>query len=130
MEHALGSLSVDIRFEGDVFEMEDQRNWSDASFKTYCRPLALPRPFVLERGQSVDQSIVIRISGEVAKVEAFPRAEAERVRLPQVLLAHDAGSLPVIKAAPLLLRVFPETTEDDFAGIEGTPVRSEEQTSA
>ncbi len=122
MEHAIGSLSVDIRFEGDVFEMEDQRNWSDASFKTYCRPLALPRPFVLERGQSVDQSIVIRISGEVAKVEAFPRAEAERVRLPQVLLAHDAGSLPVIKAAPLLLRVFPETTEDDFAGIEGMPV--------
>jgi len=74
------------------------------------------------RGQSVDQSIVIRISEEVAKVEAFPRAEAERVRLPQVLLAHDAGSLLVSKTAPLLLRVFPETTEDDFAKIEGMPV--------
>ncbi|MCJ8521048.1 hypothetical protein ABID21_004099 [Pseudorhizobium tarimense] len=122
MEHAIGALSVDVQFEGDVFEMEDQRNWSDASFKTYCRPLALPRPFVLERGQSVDQSIVIRISGEVAKVEASPRTEAERVRLPQVLLAHDAGSLPVSTAAPLLLRVFSETTEDDFARIEGLPV--------
>ena len=30
---------------GDVFEMEDQRNWSDASFKTYSRPLALPFPY-------------------------------------------------------------------------------------
>jgi len=122
MEHAIGTLSVDIQFEGDVFEMEDQRNWSDASFKTYCRPLALPRPFLLERGQSVDQSIVIRISGEVAKVETFPCAKAERVRLPQVLLAHDAGSLPVSKAVPLLLRAFPETTEDDFTRIEDFPV--------
>ena len=29
---------------GDVFEMEDQRNWSDASYKTYSRPLAHPVP--------------------------------------------------------------------------------------
>ena len=28
----------EARFEGDVFETEDQRNWSDASFKTYCTP--------------------------------------------------------------------------------------------
>lgn len=122
MEHAIGTLSVDIQFEGDVFEMEDQRNWSDASFKTYCRPLALPRPFLLERGQIVDQSTVIRISGEVAKVETFPRAKAERVQLPQVLLAHDAGSLPVSKTVPLLLRAFPETTKDDLTRIEDFPV--------
>ena len=29
-----------VRFEGDIFEMEDQRNWTDASYKTYCTPLA------------------------------------------------------------------------------------------
>ena len=29
---------------GDVFEMEDQRNWTDASFKTYCTPLRQPFP--------------------------------------------------------------------------------------
>lgn len=34
-----------LRFDGDVFEMEDQRNWSDASFKTYSRPLGLPYPY-------------------------------------------------------------------------------------
>ena len=27
-------LTVETRFEGDIFEMEDHRNWSDASFKT------------------------------------------------------------------------------------------------
>lgn len=31
-----------VRCEGDVFEMEDQRNWTDASFKTYCTPLEIP----------------------------------------------------------------------------------------
>ena len=35
-------LSVECRMEGDTFEMEDQRNWTDASYKTYVRPLALP----------------------------------------------------------------------------------------
>ena len=38
--------------EGDTFEMEDQRNWTDASYKTYVRPLALPWPYTLAGGAS------------------------------------------------------------------------------
>ena len=45
--HRAGGLDVTCRLEGEEFEMEDQRNWSDASFKTYGRPLELPWPFVL-----------------------------------------------------------------------------------
>ena len=41
-----------VRMEGDAFEMEDHRNWTDASFKTYVRPLALPWPYVLPAGRS------------------------------------------------------------------------------
>ena len=37
--------------EGDTFEMEDQRNWTDASYKTYVRPLALPWPYTLRAGE-------------------------------------------------------------------------------
>ena len=37
-------ITATLAFEGDVFEMEDQRNWTDASFKTYCTPLARPLP--------------------------------------------------------------------------------------
>ena len=37
--------------EGDAFEMEDQRNWADASFKTYVRPLSKPRPYVIAKGR-------------------------------------------------------------------------------
>ncbi|TIX20908.1 MAG: hypothetical protein E5V34_14810, partial [Mesorhizobium sp.] len=43
-------VTAECRMEGEVFEMEDQRNWSDASYKTYVRPLALPWPYVLPAG--------------------------------------------------------------------------------
>ena len=35
-------VTAQIRMEGDAWETEDHRNWTDASFKTYCRPLVLP----------------------------------------------------------------------------------------
>lgn len=44
-----------IHFEGDLFEMEDQRNWTDASFKTYSTPLSEPRPRTLIAGDRVRQ---------------------------------------------------------------------------
>ncbi len=46
-----------VDFDGEVFEMEDQRNWSDASFKTYCRPISLPFPFTLSPGDTLRQSV-------------------------------------------------------------------------
>ncbi|WP_433676170.1 hypothetical protein [Microbacterium gorillae] len=49
-----------LTFTGDVFETEDQRNWTDASFKTYSRPLALPYPYDLPAEERIDQSITIR----------------------------------------------------------------------
>lgn len=48
-----------LRFDGDVFEMEDQRNWSDASFKTYSRPLSLPYPYSVAAGERVRQAITV-----------------------------------------------------------------------
>lgn len=51
------ALRLHWAFSGDVFEMEDQRNWSDASFKTYNRPLAWPCPYRLEAGEDVVQSL-------------------------------------------------------------------------
>ena len=35
------STRVRLRFEGDLFEMEDQRNWTDPPFKTFCTPSRL-----------------------------------------------------------------------------------------
>lgn len=62
-------LDVDVRFAGDVFEMEDQRNWTDASYKTYSRPLALPFPYSIAAGERVVQWIDVAVSGTTADVQ-------------------------------------------------------------
>ena len=54
---------ANVRFAGDVFEMEDQRNWTDASYKTYCTPLGLPFPVEVKKGQRIEQSITIEVEG-------------------------------------------------------------------
>ncbi|MFQ3647381.1 MAG: hypothetical protein SNJ83_00845 [Aggregatilineales bacterium] len=50
---------LEVRMEGDTFEMEDQRNWIDASFKTYCTPLALPFPVTVPAGTRIEQTITL-----------------------------------------------------------------------
>jgi hypothetical protein len=47
-----------LHYKGDVFETEDQRNWSDASFKTFCTPLDRPFPVLLKQGEQVYQKII------------------------------------------------------------------------
>ncbi len=59
-----------VAFEGDIFEMEDQRNWTDASFKTYCTPLEIPYPVELAKGARITQKITIQLQGEAAAVES------------------------------------------------------------
>ena len=43
------------------FEMEDQRNWSDASFKTYVASLRDPWPYELPAGIALRQRIEVRV---------------------------------------------------------------------
>ena len=59
----LPGLKATVRMEGDTYEMEDHRNWTDASFKTYVRPLALPWPYTLKAGESIKQTIKLSLSG-------------------------------------------------------------------
>jgi hypothetical protein len=53
----VGGFRAELEFSGDVFEMEDQRNWTDASFKTYSTPLAEPFPVELGVGDTIQQSV-------------------------------------------------------------------------
>jgi D-apionolactonase len=56
-------VRASVTFVGEVFEMEDQRNWSDASYKTYSRPLDLPRPYEVAAGESVRQRVSVALTG-------------------------------------------------------------------
>jgi hypothetical protein len=57
------------RLEGDVFELEDQRNNADASFKTYNRSNMMPRPYRLRAGQTVTQAADLRLVDHGASAE-------------------------------------------------------------
>ncbi len=58
-----GSVSARFSFEGEWFELEDQRNWTDASFKTYPTPLERSEPRTLVEGTEVAQAMTLRLSG-------------------------------------------------------------------
>jgi len=74
-----GGWRLHVALEGDVFETEDQRNWSDASFKTYSRPLALPYPYRLAEGEWVRQAVDLRVTGAGAADAVTPApAPSER----------------------------------------------------
>ena len=52
---------AEVSFMGDIFEMEDQRNWTDASYKTFCTPLRLTYPVQIETGTQIIQSVTLVI---------------------------------------------------------------------
>lgn len=53
-------VSAQSLFSGEVFEMEDQRNWTDASYKTYSTPLAIPFPVEVAAGERIAQTVVLQ----------------------------------------------------------------------
>lgn len=74
-------LKATVRMEGDTFEMEDHRNWTDASFKTYVRPLILPWPYTLKAGEKVAQSIKVTLAGKAGAAGKSAAAGGIEVKL-------------------------------------------------
>lgn len=70
-------VSWSVRMEGETFEMEDQRNWSDGSFKTYCRPLKEKFPYALAEGEEVNQAVMVEVHAGPAAKEAHRSHEVE-----------------------------------------------------
>jgi hypothetical protein len=83
-------LSLRCEAGGDVFEMEDQRNWSDASFKVYSRPLARPFPYAIEDGETLRQTIRLRVT---TRLRAEPQAATD-APLRIAVTTERTGRLP------------------------------------
>jgi hypothetical protein len=62
ISHASGG-QVRFCFSGDLWEMEDQRNWTDASYKSASTPASLGYHHEASAGQVFDQSVEIRAAG-------------------------------------------------------------------
>lgn len=99
MRHSVApGIEADVRFQGEVFETEDQRNWTDASFKTYGTPLELPFPVRVERGDKVVQEVVVRLLGAASRVENTSPDEhvlttGAALTLPRLGVVHGGARL-------------------------------------
>ena len=77
-------------FAGDSFELEDQRNNSDMSFKTYNRSNLMPRPYWLRAGVPIRQSVELRL--ETPRTRTAPRV----VPAVSVRVEEEAADLPSV----------------------------------
>ncbi len=91
--------SVNFEFTGDRFEIEDQRNWGDASFKTYCTPLSAGFPRRIKAGTVINQRVKISLKTD------------QIVQLPGAIVARPGFESPP-GSAPKIGRVAPPLIED------------------
>ena len=95
LRHKVASgIFATCRMEGYTFEMEDHRNWTDSSFKTYVRPLAEPWPYTLRKGVEIKQSVSLTFSGKLPRAKAAGRAKPV-----EIALGKAGGALPAIGVA-------------------------------
>jgi len=90
-----------IAFDNEVFETEDQRNWTDASYKTYCRPLARPFPFTIR--DTTEQGVRVAFSPiAISSVgAAAPPTVAKRTAMPALGTALPPGAMALGTGAAL-----------------------------
>lgn len=105
---AAQGVDLRISFEGDVFETEDQRNWIDASFKTFCTPLSQPFPIQVRAGDRIAQRVVLELLDSPSASFPSPTARANHPHdvtlefgtkaigpLPRIGFGMSPGMLPL-----------------------------------
>jgi D-apionolactonase len=85
-------LWATCRMDGDTFEMEDHRNWTDASYKTYVRPLALPWPYTIPAAEEISQAVSLTFNREVERSSTTSSSAPVRIEVGMA----SAGVMPLI----------------------------------
>ncbi len=100
---SVDGVDVEVGLTGDVFEMEDQRNWTDASYKTYSTPLSEPFPVDLAAGTTIRQSVTVQCvpSGVPVPSTRTGGATAADVRL--AVLDGPSATTPLARTPSLQL---------------------------
>jgi hypothetical protein len=105
--------SLLFEFEGDLWETEDHRNWTDANFKTYSTPISLGFPHALEAGRPLAQRITVTPRGIAAEDEAHGAIRLSigaptGTTVPAIGLGLDGdGHVPTDHEAALLTALAP-----------------------
>jgi D-apionolactonase len=117
-----------------VYEMEDQRNWTDASYKTYVCSLLDPWPYEIAKGARVRQRIALSFEGtapaagdDSAGPATLTFGEGTHGRMPVVGLglmpayregAGAAGNV-LVKLKPAFYTAYAEADAADLAATLG-----------
>lgn len=109
---------VKASFSGETFEMEDQRNWCDASFKTYCRSNSWEIPYRVEA--AFQHSVLISpLDGGGGGAD-----QELRGAMPQVSFRVRAGAAEPPLGGPWFVDLVHEEWEDHELLVleKGSPV--------
>lgn len=68
-------------FEGDRFELEDHRNWTDANFKTYSGPADIGYLLHARDGERIAQRVVLTASGRPPRARRPARRGPVRIEV-------------------------------------------------
>ncbi|MDP9138125.1 MAG: hypothetical protein M3N38_08095 [Pseudomonadota bacterium] len=102
----LPGIKATCRMDGGAWETEDHRNWLDASFKTYFRPLALPWPYIVAKGTRIEQKVSLSFAPSIAGLQPVP--DSSDIQL--VIGDRTGGHMPAIGVA-----VAPEELDASLA---------------
>jgi hypothetical protein len=113
-----------------IFEMEDQRNWTDASYKTYVGSLLDPWPYRLDAGAKVTQRVSLTFDGAAEAARAgggdagvavrFGDGEAGRIPaiglglMPQYRAGAGAAGNPALSLRPQFITAYAVTDAPDL----------------
>ncbi|MFC0674612.1 hypothetical protein [Brachybacterium hainanense] len=113
-------VRVRLMLLGDEFEMEDRRNWTEAGFTIYSRPLERPVPYRIDAGGQVVQEVVLRASAEAAAPgpAAGASASAGARDLAALLDGAEAACLPSIGLGATTAAEVPAAPLPRLAGID------------
>lgn len=115
VESPLGT--VRLEFEGEIFEMEDQRNWGDASFKTYCRPLRWKMPYPLAVGDRVKHQVRFRLEDFRPTSSVAPRGTIEARLAPRIFLRNGTSGQPSWVEADLNADALPDVPDGALLAV-------------
>lgn len=118
---------VTCRMEGDTWEMEDQRNWTDDSYKTYSRPLALPMPYTIAAKEPFAQSVTLTLNDQLTPYAAAADSVPVKVsvgeetgRMPRIGLGvHPRHAIAALDSVDLVKGIGPQVLVCHFDPRDG-----------
>jgi hypothetical protein len=123
-----GNNDVQLNFEGDFFETEDQRNWTDDSYKTYSGPQYKTPMLDIRKGDTMQHKITL--TAKAHKTISSPTKKSSVLKFPFSKIGYGGSLDNLTKEEKELLKHIPfhETTHlsnDWFADLNAKEIEND-----